>query len=224
MQPLLLIIPSRGRQAKIKDCIDQLRSTALEQVDVHVAIDDDDVYPDIEGVVYEKNPRMMSVAKINHVAKKYQDKYKYVGYIGDDHFLLTDGWDVKIKESLQDVGIAYGNDLLAGSNLATAVFMTTNISVWLGFMGLEGLVHFFVDNFWVDLGRKAGVLTYLEHVIVEHRHFSINKSEIDDTYRAVNNDYIFVPDRDYYASYLVSDLFQEHILTVKNLKDEFTSK
>ena len=223
MYPLLLIIPSRGRGHKIKECIDQLRSTAKEQVDIHVAIDEDDAYPDIEGVIYEQNPRMMSVAKINHVANKYKNKYKYIGYIGDDHFLMTEGWDVTIKEALGDIGICYGNDLLARETLATAVFLTSNIVKRFGFMGLNKLVHFFVDNWWVDVGKAAGVLTYLPLVIVEHRHFSVQKSEIDDTYKAVNNDDIFVPDRDYYNYYLQSDLYQTHISWLKKLKDEFTS-
>jgi len=79
-------------------------------------------------------------------------------------------------------GLAYGNDLFQGKNLATAVMMSTNIIRSFGFMAPPKLVHLFMDNFWMLLGMDLDAIWYFDDVIIEHLHFLAGKSQVDAGY------------------------------------------
>jgi hypothetical protein len=42
---------------------------------------------------------------LNLLANKYCNEYEYVCFIGDDHRPRTDGWDLKLIESIIFIGI-----------------------------------------------------------------------------------------------------------------------
>lgn len=114
----------------------------------------------------------------------------FTGFMGDDHLPKHRGWDEDVVESLSDAKakILYGNDLLMGEKLATAVFMTSNIPSMLGYMAPSQLNHLYCDNFWVDLGRKVGILEYRKDLIIEHLHPALEKAKWDATYSRANTD------------------------------------
>ena len=133
----LVILPSRSRPDNVERCINALKENSVIS-DFCVAIDDDqsDLYPRLDGVIYEVNPRLRMNGTLNLVANKYADKYKTIYFLGDDHLVKTKNWDRYLAEAIniKGYGLAYGNDLLQGKNLATAVMMSTNIIEILGFM------------------------------------------------------------------------------------------
>ena len=111
-----------------------------------------------------------------------------IGFCGDDHRPRTVGWDQAYLDALREMGtgIVYGNDLLQGEALPTQVAMTSDIIRALGYMAPPDLVHMYADNWWRELGRRAGCLRYLPDVIVEHMHPVAGKADWDEGHKRVN--------------------------------------
>jgi hypothetical protein len=126
----LVILPTRSRPDSAERCINALKEHSTIS-DFVIAIDDDqsDLYPRLEGVTYEVNPRLRMNGTLNLVANKYVDKYETIFFLGDDHLVQTPAWDQYLSGAIEHkgYGLAYGNDLLQGVKLATAVMMSTNV-------------------------------------------------------------------------------------------------
>ena len=185
MNTNLVIIPSRSRPDSIDRAVKFIKETSIIS-DICVAIDDDqaDLYPRLDGVIYEVNPRLRMNGTLNLVANKYVDKYKTIFFMGDDHLPQTLQWDHFLSEAIasKGYGLAYGNDLFQKKNLATAVMMSTNIIKSFGFMAPPKLVHLFMDNFWMLLGMDLDSIWYFDDVIIEHLHYLAGKSQVDAGY------------------------------------------
>jgi hypothetical protein len=91
---------------------------------------------------------------------------------------------------------------LQGEALATAVVMSSSIIKAIGFMAPPKQKHMYLDNFWMDLGRKLNSLNYLADVIIEHMHFGIGKAEMDATYAATNSSQMYEADRLAFEEYM----------------------
>ena len=184
MAQILTIVPSRGRQKNHKEVVELFRETAIIS-DLCFGLDEDDYhnYEKMDNVIYEINPRLGMNGTLNLIANKYANKYEFICFMGDDHRPRSFGWDSLLAEPLKNsMGLSYGNDLLKGKELATAVLMNSNIVKELGFFAPPVLKHLFLDNFWVDLGRELGNLNYFHNVIIEHMHPINKKSEADEIY------------------------------------------
>ena len=201
----LVILPTRSRPDSAERCINALKEHSTIS-DFVIAIDDDqsDLYPRLDGVTYEVNPRLRMNGTLNLVANKYTDKYETIFFLGDDHLVQTPAWDQYLSGAIaqKGYGLAYGNDLLQGFSLATAVMMSTNIIKPVGYMAPPKLVHLFMDNYWMTLGKRLGTLWYFEKVIIEHLHPVANKVAWDDQYREVNSDEISNGDKKEFTRYL----------------------
>jgi hypothetical protein len=209
MNTNLVILPSRGRPDKINDALEALKDNSRIS-DFIVAIDDDeaDLYPRVEGFIYEVNPRLRMNGTLNLVANKYADKYETIYFLGDDHLVRTKGWDELLYAPIKarGYGLAYGDDRLQGKNLATAVMMSTNIIRILGYMAPPKLIHLYMDNFWMNLGQALDCLDYVPQAVIEHMHYLAGKSEQDAQYAEVNSSEMYQKDRETYLQYVKDDL------------------
>ena len=204
---VLVIVPTRGRPyASIEFHKEFLAKSMIS--DLMFAIDEDDAdnYPRIDGVLYEVNPRMGMNGTLNHAATKYADSYKYIAFMGDDHRIRTFGWDIVMTEKIGSLGVAYGNDLIQGQALPTAVVMSSNIINAIGYMAPPKQKHMYLDNFWLDLGTRLNAIHYLEDVIIEHLHFSVGKSDMDSSYQETNDSAIYNADKVAYDEYLLTQM------------------
>ena len=217
---VLVIVPTRGRpDASIEFHKEFLAKSMIS--DLMFAIDEDDAdnYPRIDGVLYEVNPRMGMNGTLNHVATKYADKYKYIAFMGDDHRIRTFGWDIVMTEKMGSLGVAYGNDLIQGQALPTAVLMSSNIINAIGYMAPPKQKHMYLDNFWLDLGTRLNAIHYLEDVIIEHLHFSVGKSDMDSSYQETNDSAIYNADKMAYDEYLSTQMDIDLDKILKCVKD-----
>lgn len=192
---LLYIVPSRGRPANIERLRDAF--DLVHQADLLVAIDIDDpalddyvAIADRRGGRWDVGERRRLVGTLNHIAASdATENYRYVGFMGDDHLPRTPDWDTELVHTLDRLGaggIAYGNDLIQGPNLPTAVALDRRIITTLGYMAPPVLTHMFADNWWRDLGTALGTLAYLPHVVIEHLHPIAQRAEWDNGYTEVN--------------------------------------
>lgn len=195
---VLYLVPTRGRPknaVRLTRMFHDLRGST--DTELLLLIDDDDPelehyerclsrLPDngIEFCGWRVGPRERLNATLNRYAKMFVDAYDIIGFMGDDHIPRTKDWDITLTRTLRErgVGIAYGNDIIQGKNLPTAVVMTSNIIKRLGYMSPPELVHMYLDNFWRDLGQATGVLSYVPEVIIEHVHPVHGHVDWDDTY------------------------------------------
>jgi len=212
MNTNLVILPTRSRPDNAERCINALKEHSVMS-DFVIAIDDDqsDLYPRLDGVTYEVNPRLRMNGTLNLVANKYADKYETIFFLGDDHLVQTPSWDEYLTKAIKHkgYGLAYGNDLLQKHQLATAVMMSTNIIKAVGYMAPPKLVHLYMDNYWMILGQRLGTLWYFDNVIIEHLHPVAGKVEWDEQYREANSNEVANADRMELHRYMEEDFAGE---------------
>lgn len=218
---LLMIIPSRGRGERLNVCLAAVGATATRgRLDVLVLIDEDDTlsYSVIQrsgstSFATLPGPQRLMVPKLNWAVEQgLTDGYAAVGFMGDDHCPRTPGWDVALLDAVtsgEGLGVAYGNDLLQGENMPTAVVLDGRIVDALGFMAPPTLGHLFCDNYWRTLGERLGTLTYLPDVVIEHVHYLTGAVEKDVTYLIGNNQERWVHDERAWRSWEAHQLRED---------------
>ena len=208
----LVILPTRSRPDSAERCINALKEHSVMS-DFCIAIDDDqaDLYPRLDGVTYEVNPRLRMNGTLNLVANKYADKYETIFFLGDDHLVQTPNWDEYLSKAIahKGYGLAYGNDLLQKQNLATAVMMSTNIIRAVGYMAPPKLIHLYMDNYWMILGQRLGTLWYFDNVIIEHLHPVAGKTSWDEQYMEANSTEVGNADRQELHRYMEEEFATE---------------
>ena len=212
MNSNLVILPTRSRPDSAERCINALKEHSVLS-DFVIAIDDDqaDLYPRLDGVTYEVNPRLRMNGTLNLVANKYADKYETIFFLGDDHLVQTPSWDEYLSKAIahKGYGLAYGNDLLQRHQLATAVMMSTNIIKAVGYMAPPKLVHLYMDNYWMILGQRLGTLWYFDNVIIEHLHPVAGKTSWDEQYMEANSNEVGNADRQELHRYMEEEFAGE---------------
>jgi len=197
---LLVIIPTRGRPHAIPEIIQAWNDTQAT-ADVLFAVDTDD--PELtaykqHAAALKQDPRVRFVfgkrrrlvGTLNQQAVKNAKHYRFLGFMGDDHRPRPAAmpWDQRIRICLSGgPGIVYGNDLLQGERMATAVAMTSDIVQTLGYMVPPTLVHLCADLVWMDWGRGMQRITYLDDMIIEHLHPAAGKASLDAVYEECNS-------------------------------------
>jgi hypothetical protein len=213
----LVIVPTRGRPDNVRRLVAGLAETRTSAADFVFVVDDDDpeamaymrLADELLGIPNGNRHRMAVVHRmrlggtLNFIARLEADGYPAIGFMGDDHLPKTPEWDRYIATALEADGprVVYGNDLLQGAALPTAVFMSTPVIQALGYMVPPGMVHLYLDNFWLELGRQTGGLVYLSEVIIEHLHPAAGKADMDDRYREVNATAVDHADRAHWLQY-----------------------
>lgn len=219
---LAMLIPTRGRPDSVRSLLKACEEAGTNRVTTTIifGIDgDDETLDEYDGVinsspvnvglmVLKPGERRGMVDPLNQMFTMIAyGGYDALGFMGDDHRPRTAGWDEKLLLALGErkYAMAYGNDLLQGPNLATAVVMTADIPQALGYMAPPELQHLHVDNAWMDWGR-ATQLTYLDDVILEHMHPVAGKSPLDEGYTAVNAGAMYDADGVAYRTYAAGRL------------------
>ena len=215
MKDLVILVPSRGRPQNIEDLLFSLQETKTAS-ELIVIVDDDDETLD---QYIELGCKIMMIAKqgkgmarpLNFAANIFKDDYRHFAFIGDDHRPRTEYWDQKLINALDEVGtgIAYGDDLLQGENLPTAVAMSGDIVRALEGMVPPGFIHLYLDNFWMQLGKDLKSFIYLPDVIIEHLHPVAGKAQWDENYRSVNAEEVYSADAEAFDEYIKSQAYQD---------------
>lgn len=202
MNDLLVIIPSRSRPESVLPVALDFFNNGTGKADLMFATDDDQSeYPFYSNILYRRGPRLRMCGTLNATAMENVDSYKYIGFMGDDHRTRTPGWDEKVIEALERQPVVYGNDLIWGEGLPTAVFMRSDIIKKLGYMAPPELIHLYLDDFWLTLGKRIGI-EYLPDVIIEHLHPSVGKAQWTPEYNEVNDQALYQADEAVFKKYL----------------------
>lgn len=230
MTDLIVIVPSRGRPDAAAALIETFQQTCTADTSLLFAVDDND--PTLESyqavadrdwvdvVVVGGVPRNM-VHALNVAAEGAVEGAPFaVGFMGDDHRPRTRGWDATYLEALRALGtgIVFGDDLLQGGRLPTQCAMTADIVRDLGYMSPPSLVHMYVDNFWLSLGRQAECIKYLPDVVIEHVHPAAGKVGWDPGHMRVNAPSVYAADERAFSEYCRTGLADD-VKKVRALRD-----
>ena len=212
---LLVIIPTRGRPQAIPEIMQAWDDTSAT-ADVLFAVDTDDpelaaykkhaaAYKVDGRVRFTFGKRRRLVGTLNAQAVKAAKTYRFLAFMGDDHRPRPAAmpWDARIRECLSGgPGIVYGNDLLQGEKMATAVAMTSDIVDTLGYMCPPAMVHLCVDLVWVAWGNAMQRITYLDDMVIEHLHPAAQKADMDSGYEECNRPEQVASDSVAYHAYM----------------------
>lgn len=198
---IAILCPSRDRVNKMKECIESWQLNNCGFSDFFVVCDSDqrlfyEVFSNL--IVSPKTDRRGMNDPTNYASNILSKDYNYVMFIGDDHRFRSKNWDkefINEYESNLKYGFVYGNDLFQRSNLPTACCVSSDIINLLGYISYPKLLHLYVDNYWLELGKRLNKISYLDHVIIEHMHPAAGKAANDQAYEQVNNGNVYNHDR-----------------------------
>lgn len=225
MADLLVIVPTRGRPQNAVALYRAWQDTTAGVSRLLFAVDDDDpareayraALAGMPEVIGYEGPRLRLVGTLNAVATRYAAEYHHLGFLGDDHRPRTAGWDARFVACLSEgTGLVYGNDLLQGENLPTAVAMTSDVVQTLGYFCPPEMEHLYVDNVWLQWGKAIGRITYLPDVILEHLHPCVGKAAVDQGYEETNRPEQYRRDEAAYVQYLAGR-FHQDVVALKKL-------
>jgi hypothetical protein len=202
---ILIVCPTRSRPQNAELTLAAWKETTSGRSDLVFAIDDDqsDLYPRLSGAIYDVRPRKRMIPRFNEVAMDALSQYAYIGFIGDDHRFRTKGWEDRFMRLSSDQHgwiIAYGDDTLKGEALATAAILSSGIIAAWGHVCPQTLMHMYMDDVWMVLGKATGCLKYMPDVIIEHVHYGNGKAPYDAAYGWANA--AMNPDCDAYNKWL----------------------
>lgn len=214
MTDLLILCPTRGRPAAAREAHQSFVATkSREGTEILFVVDDDD--PELPGYMAEDFPfthqpppgNMVTALNIAARWAVATLKPKYVGFIGDDHRFRTAGWDSAFVELLEarGGGFVYGNDLFwPNGEIPTQIVMSASIIEALGWMGLPGCTHLYIDNAWRQIGEETKSLFYMPDIVIEHMHPAGGKAVWDEGHLRVNTEEMYSHDRAAFEAWLAS--------------------
>ncbi|OQQ12979.1 hypothetical protein B0675_39880 [Streptomyces sp. M41(2017)] len=230
---LLVIIPTRGRPQAVPEIVQAWDDTGAT-ADLLFCVDKDDPelaaykalakdLADDQRVRFVFWARKRLCGTLNQAAVKNAPNYRYLAFMGDDHRprAATMAWDARIRECLSGgPGIVYGNDLLQGQAMATAVAMTSDIVTTLDYMAPPQLVHLCLDLVWLDWGKGMGRITYLDDMVIEHLHPAAGKASLDAVYEDCNSPERSQADGAAYIDYRDNGGLEADLVKLRKLVEE----
>ena len=209
MKDLVVFVPSRNRPHNILELVQTFEETETV-ADLVVVLDDDEKfakeYAELARVITVPKTRRGMARPLNIAASQLKNDYKNFAFLGDDHRPRTKNWDRIFVAALSGLGtgLVYGDDLLQRQNLPTAVAMTQDIVIALDGMVPPNMIHLYLDNFWLQLGRDLDAIRYIPEVVLEHMHPLAGKAEWDSGYVEVNAQEIYSEDEKSFREYMAS--------------------
>lgn len=183
MGELAVLVPSRGRPHNAERLHEAFDKTCRGDTKLVLGLDSDDpALVDYRCGEVREGLRGRLVDWLNLLAGDRTEPY--IGHIGDDNVPLTEGWDVRVMESLDRNQFCFGNDLDPGrapGSLSIHIFMRRSVVEWLGYMGPPSLRHMYVDPVWYAWG-KATSIEFLEDVEIPHLHYTLGHAPRDESY------------------------------------------
>jgi hypothetical protein len=208
MNKNLVICCSRSRPSQLNRMLESFYETSVVS-DIIILLDEDDPYIDDYKLIIESTPHVISKRETttSRINKSINYAYEYHCVTNDDFVYKTQGWDIKLIESIEKstgIGIAYGNDLLARVTLPTTSIVSTEIIKVLGWLQLPTLKHLFGDNVWKFMGDKLKIIHYRNDIIIEHLHYFSGKCQEDETYKETNSRSMYNDDQHAFETWIIN--------------------
>jgi len=195
------VLPSYGRPVQ---CASAVAAMIEHGSTAHGAIyvcSDDPSWPEYVGMTLPPQWQVVTMPegmgwqpdKLNNALRRFPDEPWY-GWIADDIFAQTHGFEDALVRAAGSWGIASGNDLWQakadirkGRMHGATVFGGDFLRAW-GQWVPPGFKHWYIEDVWESLGRELGNWRTLMDVVTEHRHPFKDGAEGDETHSRANED------------------------------------
>lgn len=193
LNKIALIVPTRERPDQVHDQADAFKKLTGPYADIHYVVDGDHGNEHAYSRAVHDYPvhyqpwRGLS-GTLNTSGVSLAQRYRYVGFVGDDHMPMTDQWDGLIFNTfaLPETLIVYGPD---GQPKGTGSYpaltwwvMDSDLILHLGQMVPFVLSHTCVDDYVAQLGYQSNTIVYDPDVLFEHNHWIWDKGVVDASY------------------------------------------
>lgn len=124
------------------------------------------------------------IGTLNKVFKENPNE-EFYGFIADDEFVNTEGWDGPLIEAAGDWDISHGNDSIQnGSRFQSYTCIGGKLARAVGFLALPECYHWYgFDTFWEAFSKSGGCeRKYIGSIHVDHRHPLAGKGQMDACY------------------------------------------
>lgn len=172
---ITVMFPSRGRERALRESADSLTARAADSIQLLVAIDPDEEYPEIPGIEYWRAPERYGYSRQQHYYNSMLPMIRgdWVMVWGDDARMLTPGWDRIISSHSPAV-------LHPASNAYPYCFPVFP-SRWARELGrVTPSAH--PDSYWYSVGKGLDLHREIP-VCVDHQRFDLTGDHDDATYR-----------------------------------------
>lgn len=197
-----VLIPTRERVEQVKALIWEIGATAGPRYDdlvivLGVDVGDRQMAGYRELVAHSESTHLAinhghssHAAAINTAAAYARHALRCTTLIklDDDHVPRTDRWPALLEAAAGPWGLAYPNDGHQGAKMPTVCAWGSRLYDALHRMVPGALRHLYVDDYWRELGKALGLLTYLPDVLVEHMHPHAGKAAMTPRYEAIYSD------------------------------------
>ena len=180
------ILPTLSRPQQCAAVLNRMRETGCSTPGI-VVLNGDQGFSGAmpEGwsiIVPDKN--LGALGALNKVFELYPNEDFY-GFIGDDEFVETDGWDKKLIDAAGAWNFSHGIDSLHGGKRAQGYLcIGGKLARAVGYLALPEAHHWYgLDSLWEALAH-AGACEHrcVGEVKIEHRHPYGGKAEWDSCY------------------------------------------
>ena len=184
------LLSTKGRPELCQEVLDACSESGMtSQGLVYV---DGDSYPDLQlPSNWEKveGPEWGGIAAgMNIVMERHPSASAY-GWLADDTFPRTSGWDRRVEQAAGDWRLAYCNDagyiqhltdVMTGRDLTSGLCWGGELVRAVGWWTLPGVYCAGIDTAWVEIVQPLGLWAYLDDVVVEHKNYRTGKREYDE--------------------------------------------
>lgn len=186
---LLVIVPTRLRAEQCTRLMESFEQTADDAELLFVTDDDDDSYEEMDwrGHAHiEMSPRGTTVEKLNATVVGMGAEYEHLMWTGNDHVFVTPHWDTMMLKALTELG---GSGWVYPNNgrradIPETWLVSSDVVRLLNWFAYPALNHYYIDNVIGDLGKRSGLMKYCPDVIIEHKHYQVDREvEHDALYR-----------------------------------------
>lgn len=181
-----ILLPTRGRRDNLIRLWGSIVETTdnIDDIEMIVAVDDDDTSYDGLDFNIKKYPRMVLSEYWNECYKRA--KGDILMHAGDDIIFRTDGWDTVVKEAFAEypdhIAFVFGND---GSphngTFGTHGFIHRKWAETVGYFVPPYFSSDFNDTWLNEVARAVGRHIHIP-ILTEHMHPDFDKAPLDDTY------------------------------------------
>ncbi len=198
MSELAIIIPTYKRPHAIRRAFDNAHDNTSTPHKIYFVIEPEEWAS--YNVIKENNLNLI-ISKYpgNHTGAAntaYEETKEPFFMIANDDFNFHPGWDVKAMEKMTEgvgvVGVNDGNDRYTPITLVRRAYIQefSGSPDTVNTLYYPGYNHNYVDTEFSEVAKKRGMFAECPESIVEHMHYTFNKSPMDNTYeksRATSN-------------------------------------
>lgn len=196
-----IVHPSYGRPLQALECYVQWRKKSKHYNNIQwiISLSSDDtkideycdLFDNIENVTLLISDTM-NVVQAANIACKYITG-DFIILVSDDMY-ACDNWDdelIKIFEENKDKPLIVQIDDSIRKDIMTLPIMNYKAYEKLQYLYHPKYISMYADNDLTEVAKSHNMYYDATHLKFDHRHYSVGKSEIDDTYRKENSNIAF---------------------------------